>query len=394
MVIIQREWKPSRKLNAIGGALDFTALDPLPEEITRDQVEEYCYTLRQLYGEYIDELIAETTLSQREAQTWVLRNLVHEGSEQLSYEAIGLYIWAIGRATDGDPLSRTIVSDYYQRAEEKIQQAEETVKRTGPPPYPDDCYETPTLLWVEESVGERLAQRSRPEETYSDLIERLLDTTVNTVQLTDVIEILQEQGVPYLGIETVRPDWAETLRLYIQAETVPPSLADADRLRVDEQPYPFQVEADPTIRQEQSHLVVFDQTDKGPAVDATSGRNRVRTALETVELSLPALVNQLQSLDATALFIGEDPTGGGAHLYPVFAGTPSETVLPYCRRLTLDDRTLTVGAVTPISEDETSEKSTTAVWVSPEATQHSPLSLPEDPVKQRERLPTSVLRTA
>ena len=111
-------WHPSTKLNAIGAAVDFTRADPLPENVTRDGIEEYCYTLEQLYGEYVDEVVAGTTLSRREAQTWVLRNLVHEGADRLSFEAIGLYIWAIGRSAEGDPLSRTIVADYHERATE------------------------------------------------------------------------------------------------------------------------------------------------------------------------------------------------------------------------------------------------------------------------------------
>jgi len=48
-------------------------------------------------------------------QTWVLRNLAHEDTERLSYEAVGLYIWVISRATEGDPLSRIIVSNYAER---------------------------------------------------------------------------------------------------------------------------------------------------------------------------------------------------------------------------------------------------------------------------------------
>jgi hypothetical protein len=58
------------------------------------------------------ELGTETALSTREAQTWVLRNLVFPGAEPLTYEAIGLYIWAIGRARVSNPFSRTIVTDY------------------------------------------------------------------------------------------------------------------------------------------------------------------------------------------------------------------------------------------------------------------------------------------
>jgi len=136
MVELRSRWKPSKKLNVIADALDFGSADPLPEGVSRDRIEESCYAIRTMYGEYIDALTEEATFSQREAQAWVLRNFVHEGSERLSYEAIGLYIWAIGRGTEGDPLSRTIVSQYLERAERKREWAEETVKTNRPPAAP------------------------------------------------------------------------------------------------------------------------------------------------------------------------------------------------------------------------------------------------------------------
>jgi len=40
-VAFETEWHPSTKLNVIGGALDFTRVDPLPDNVTRDEVEEY-----------------------------------------------------------------------------------------------------------------------------------------------------------------------------------------------------------------------------------------------------------------------------------------------------------------------------------------------------------------
>ncbi|MEA5388043.1 hypothetical protein VB779_14055 [Haloarculaceae archaeon H-GB11] len=225
MVDLEPEWLPSTKLNAIGRAVDFSDADPLPPNITRDEVEEYCYTLRQMYKTYVDELVAETELSRREAQTWALRNLVFDEGERLTYEAIGLYIWAIGRATDGDPLSRTIVSDYHERAERKIDRAEATVKRTGPPPYPDDLYDDPTLLWVDQPVGERLQRRLDPEETFSDCIERLLDETSDALSLAAFVDAYRGRGSEYVAVDTVYPTWDRTLRFVVhlpESESTPP----------------------------------------------------------------------------------------------------------------------------------------------------------------------------
>lgn len=395
MVTLEREWKPSTKLNVIGGALDFTSVEVLPKDISRDQIEEYCYTLRQLYGEYVDELVAETTLSRREAQTWVLRNLVHEGSERLSYEAIGLYIWAIGRATEGDPLSRTIVSEYNQRAEEKIQQAEATVKRTGPPPYPDDLYDDPAVVWVEGRVGERLMRRCAPDQTYSEYLTSLLDATAELVSLDRLLTACRDAEIEHVAVDTHASDWFETLTVRVRGD--PSSLSavvrEADVLKIDTERYPLALEIDQDLTPARSDLVIYDATE-GP--DPAMGRDRLKRALDTAELSLVELVDRLKTADARALFVGDDPTAAGAHLYPLFSEVPEETPLARLEALVLDDRTLTVGAVTPRPDapDALVDIAATAVWIAEDAVVGEALELPADPVKRRERLPAAVLRTA
>ncbi len=395
MVTLEQEWKPSTKLNVIGGALDFTSVEVLPEDISRDQIEEYCYTLRQLYGEYVDELVAETTLSQREAQTWVLRNLVHEGSERLSYEAIGLYIWAIGRATEGDPLSRTIVSEYDQRAEAKIQQAEATVKRTGPPPYPDDLYEDPTIVWVEGHVGDRLARRCAPDQTYSEYLASLLDATAELVSLDRLLAACRDAEAECVAVDTHPSDWFETLTIHVQADPSALSAAvrEADVLKIGTERYPLALEIDPDLTPARSDLIIYNATE-GP--DPTTGRDRLKQALDTAELSLVELVDRLKAAGARALFVGDDPTAAGVHLYPLFPEGPKEPPLAHLEALILDDRTLTVGATTPRPDapDALADIAATAVWIAEDAVVGEALELPTDPVKRRERLPAAVLRTA
>ena len=397
-VDIEPEWQPATKLNVIGGALDFTALDPLPEGVTRDQVEEICYTVRELYGEYVDELVAETTLSQREAQTWVLRTLAHDGTEPLSYEAVGLYIWAIGRATEGDPLSRTIVTDYYDRAEAKVERAEATVKRTGPPPYPDDVYDDPAVLWVDTPVAERLQRHRRPDETFSDCLARLLDESVSAVPLEAFVEAYRaERGADYVAVDTVYPDWDAELRVVVGVSadgTEPDAVADAAALRVGDRSYEFTVseETDPTYAD--THLVVYAATDD-TSVALTDGTDRLGTALAGVERSLPDLVSQLRAAGATALAVGTEPAGAGAHLFPVFKGDPDEGPLASLERIPLDERTLSVGRVSPVTMAAYREHSETTrlLWASGDG----PLeqrALPDDPAARRELIPDRVLRTS
>ncbi|GCF15304.1 hypothetical protein Harman_32390 [Haloarcula mannanilytica] len=397
-VDIEPEWQPATKLNVIGGALDFTALDPLPENVTRDQIEEICYTIRELYGDYVDEIVAETTLSQREAQTWVLRTLAHDGTEPLSYEAIGLYIWAIGRATDGDPLSRTIVTDYYDRAETKIERAEATVKRTGPPPYPDDVYDDPAMLWVDTPVAERLQRHRRPNETFSDCLSRLLDEAVSAVPLAAFVEAYRtERDADYVAVDTVYPDWDAELRVVVGVPangTKPDAVTDAAALRVDGQSYDFTVsEASDPVHAD-SHLVVYAETDD-ISVAIADGTDRLETALAGVERSLPDLVSHLRSVGATGLAIGTEPAGAGAHLFPVFETEPNDEPLAALERLPLDERTLDVGRVSPVTVAAYREHSETTklLWARNDGP-FEPKALPDDGADRRELIPDNVLRTS
>ena len=447
-VTLEPEWHPATKLNAIAGEVDVAATDPLPKGVSRDRIEEICYTLRTLYGEYVDA-VAETTLSRREAQTWVLRNLSREGAERLSYEAIGLYIWAIGRATEGDPLSRTIVSEYADRAARKIARAETTVMRTGPPPYPDEVYDEPTPLWVGSDVAGRLRDRVGSGEPYDDLIERLLDETRPTVTAAALVAAYREQrDADYVAVETVYPDWDADLRFVIRAPEgeTPAAVADAAAVTVDGRPYSLTVTEEPDPAPARSHLVVFaagDDEDGGGSVgdgrdegggeggggsggdgdaDDRSGTGvapeaglcRLRSALETVELDLPAAIDRLRAAGVQALAVGNEPAGAGAHLYPIVPGdgtgdiatddTATDegvadgdvSVLAHLERLALDDRTLRVGRISPVTarEHEDVAAETTLLWATDAAGIGRSQSLPDDPAERRERFPARVLRTA
>lgn len=399
-VPFEDDWHPSAKLNAVGAAIDVGAQDPLPAEVSRDQIEESCYTLEQLYGEYVDELVAETELSRREAQTWVLRNLVYEGAEPLSYEAIGLYIWAIGRSTEGDPLSRTIVTDYYERAQAKIDRAEATVMRTGPPPYPDELYDDPTIIWVDEVVGSRLQRRLGPEETFSDLLSRLLDETADSVSLESLLAAYREAGSEYAAVDTVYPDWDRTLRVVVQLppDGQTPDTAAAESVLVGDRILEYKTLEQESVTPAESHIPLF-----GPETDSQSrtiaeGLDAVRDALDAVEVTVGGLVESVRETGGIAIAVGAKPTGAGAHLYPIYHSGP-ETVpdrLAVLDRLSLDDRTLEVSAVSPVGVKEylSLETPTEILWADAGIDGIEGRDLPADPVAQRERIPNEVLWTS
>ncbi len=398
MVKLRSEWKPSKKLNVIGEAIDVGDVDPLPDDISRDRIEESCYTIRTLYGEYIDELTDGTDLSQREAQAWVLRNLVHEGSERLTYEAIGLYIWAIGRGAEGDPLSRTIVSTYSERAEQKIEAAEETLKRTGPPPYPDDRLDNPTMLWVENSVAERLQSRTISGETYTETIEHLLEETRADLAAPELIDVFRtEVGIDYCGVKLLGDYWDDELAITVHAPTAvdtPAVIEAADTVVIDGTARPFHVEetSDPAVLG--PTVVLFDEQSES-RVESQAGLEELAWALETVETSLAKVIDRCRADRVYALAVDNDPTAAGAHLYPV---VESAQTLPrgvrYLTRIPLDDRTVTVGATTPITPDEYLDTTdTTLLWAQDEGPVET-RPLPGAPADRRERIPSSVLKTA
>ncbi|MFB6195940.1 MAG: hypothetical protein ABEI80_07190 [Haloplanus sp.] len=390
-VEFETHWHPSTKLNVIGAALDFTSVDPLPESVSRDEIEEYCYTLEQLYGSYVEELVGETTLSRREAQTWVLRNLVHEGADRLTFDAIGLYIWAIGRSADGDPLSRTIVAEYHDRAREKIDAAEATVKRTQPPPYPDDLFENPTMLWVDDAVAERLARRLGPEESFDDAIERLLDETIDAVSIDTLIEAYRDAGATYVGVQTVRPDWDRELPLSVHGtDATPAAVADAEAVCVDGTPHPFAVETRPADAGTASMLTLFEAGEG----DVASGIGRLQRALDAVEATLPELVERARAAGVDGLAIADRPVGAGAHLLVIAPPDADTGGVDLLDRLHLDDRMLAVERVTTPTADAYAADAdgTTLLWTRPGADLPS-RDLPTDPAARRERIPTPVLRT-
>jgi hypothetical protein len=388
----ETEWHPSTKLNAIGSALDFGRSDPLPDNVTRDEIEEYCYTLEQLYGDYVDRVAAETALSRREATTWVLRNLVYEGADRLTFDAVGLYIWAVGRATEGDPLSRTIVADYADRAREKITDAEATVAFADAPPYPEDLFDDPTMLWVEGSVADRLARRLGREdaESYSDVIAALLDESVDGVDIETLVDAYRtEREATFVGVQTARPDWDRELPLTVRvpandrpAESVP----TGEAVVVDGHPYPYAVEERAVGVGTEAALPLFD-ADAG--IDPEAGIERLVDALDAVESTLPDLVERAHEAGAAGLAVADGPAGAGVHLLVVDG--PAEP-FDVVERVALVDRTLGVGRVEAVTGEAFADRSATLLWASGEGTLDA-ASLPDDPVERRDRLPTPVLRT-
>jgi hypothetical protein len=416
---IETHWHPTTKLNAIGDAVDFTCTDPLPSGVTRDQIEEYCYTVKQLYGAYIETITEKTILSQREAQTWVLRNLVHQGADRLTFDAIGLYIWAIGRETSGDPLSRTIIAEYHDYAVAKIDDATATMMHAGAPPYPDDVLDDPVALWVDATARRRLANRRLTDESYSDVLERLLDDTANTISFRKLVETYRNkshsQSPLTVAVQTVRPAWDRELPLSVhigsdnnghkpqsdtpspngssisgsesesksglesesESDSVPEVISNADMLSFSDRILPFSVETRPATTGTDSMLVVYAEGGDDAegtnheSVSITDGITRVTRAIDAADETLRTVSDRAEESGVCALGVRNEPVGNGMHLVviapsslTVHAGDEPDGFIPP-ERLSVADRTLSIERVTDITPTIYHEEyysNTTIIW--------------------------------
>jgi len=399
MVNLDPTWHPTLKLNVIAGAVDRASADPFPDDISRDQVEEICYAIADLYGKFVAELTSETTLSLRESQTWVLRNLVYPHAEPLSYEAIGVYIWSIGRSQDGDPLSRTIVMDYYERAAGKFARAESTLMRAGTPPYAQDLFDDPAVMWVDRRVADRLRLHLGEDESISALIDRLLDATEGDASLEQVLREYLAAGVgDYAAVDTVYDRWDQHLRLILQKDEtadLPSAITDVDRLSTTAGSRSVRIIPRPDPSGAESHLVLCRG---GPdAVAIEDGLDRLARAIEAAQMTPYALVGVLREAGEAALGVADDPVGGGAHLYALFdraSSMPFE--LAMLDRLELDDRILKVSRITtlgsPLEEDP--PEAVRWLWVDDSVSDLAQRELPDDDTELRESFPRAVLWTA
>lgn len=440
-VNIETHWHPTTKVNIIADALDFTQTDPLPSGVERDQIEEYCYAIEQLYGAYIETITNKTILSQREAQTWVLRNLVHQGADRLTFDAIGLYIWAIGREASGDPLSRTIVAEYNDHAVAKIDHATATMMHAGAPPYPDDVLDDPVALWVDTTAQRRLANRRLESESYSDVLERLLDNTANTVSLEEIVETYKKQFdlVAAIGVQTVRPAWDREIPLSVhvgskdgdlkstdddtalgeseqsnrntESQSTPEAVSTADMLSFSNRVLPFSVENRPVTTGTDSMLVIYADETNHESVSISDGVTRLTRAVDAADETVQTITHRARESGVCALGVRNKPVGSGIHLIViapssliVHTGEKSNGFIPP-ERLSVADRTLSVERVThitPAAYHEDHKSKTTLIWATDSSSAgescteielDGPSSTPETNSAQRELFPTPLLQT-
>jgi hypothetical protein len=124
------------------------------------------------------------------------------------------------------------------------------------------------------------------------------------------------------------------------------------------------------------------------------GIEHLKRALAGVEATLPEAVERAREASVRGLAVADEPVGTGVHLLWILPPETEAGSFVSPDRLTLDDRTLTVGRVTTLSAAEYEDREgTTLLWAAPDAGLGETLELPEDPVERRERFPNAVLRT-
>jgi len=174
--------------NLNGIAYQWTKTGEYPVNISDTVVQKLGQALVNQLEDRIDTLVAETTLSELEAEVWALYTQPDENHQHLTESAIALLLATPGTGfgaaydTGEDPATpRSIISQeleqYLREAETKIEDAEQTI---GAVPFPgrDDTLTNPTLVWLDQFTVKHLKNHRRPDEdTLDDVIKRCLDET-------------------------------------------------------------------------------------------------------------------------------------------------------------------------------------------------------------------------
>jgi len=159
-----------------------------PEDTSASDVQELSHVLYEEVEDHLNVLIADTTLTLREAEVWVLTKQIDEYHPSLTTDAVALLLAApttgFGNPAGIDEESTTsqLVRDeeierHVVAAKKKINKAKQTI---GAVTFPNrhEVFTSPELVWLNLHTIQRLQnQRHSAENTLNDVITRLLDET-------------------------------------------------------------------------------------------------------------------------------------------------------------------------------------------------------------------------
>lgn len=249
----------------------------LPESTSWDEVTAISNALYEQLEEIIATHVTETTLTQREAEVWVLYTFSGEKGTPLLYEAIALALAApnspfgvdqeteeAAEATESP--TRNEVTDWYSRAERKYEQARDLV---GANTFYDreEFLESPMIVWLENDTINRLHSlgQGRPAEgTLDDVITRVVSEAETWITLEELCQayLSYADNVAQIVLHEATSGSTLWFRAYgPMGYDLPDDITEADAIEIAGERYDFYFDQDPHWPADRGGLVTLYAAD-------------------------------------------------------------------------------------------------------------------------------------
>lgn len=295
--MIETVQTPRVELNNI--AEKSTKTCTLPDQTTPGDIIDLGEVLYKQLAELI-ESYAETQLTRREAEVWVLSTFVGGDHARLTDEAIALLL-----ATPGCPFGEQTeltpdediaaspsvaeIEQRYERAKNKYEQAKqfvgsETFRNRG------EHLDSPQIIWTDWSTHRRLEGRLNPEDqTVDDLLNRLLDETETRPSLEELTRsYLDARGRENVAQVAVSVPSGKGRTLSISAHTgvnaeTPDVITETDAVTINEDRYDFHFDEDPYGPHEGKHRLSLYAADNITGMDAVRVDDGIKTVRDRMQ---------------------------------------------------------------------------------------------------------------
>lgn len=245
-----------------------------PAGISETTVQDLSQTLFEQLNDRIDTLVAETTLTRREAEVWALTKHINEYSHALSENAVALLYAApntgFGDITDSTetttrepPVTSQDVEHYLTDAKKKIEDAQQTIGALTCPNRDND-FKQPEILWLDSCTIRRLEdQRTLNERTLDDVITRCLDEAETRRSLSEFVRgYLNARGKNNVAQLAIDRASFETGSLFITSHTpvqdeLPDIVTETDAITYHGHRYNLQFNEDPSGPHEHNRITLY-----------------------------------------------------------------------------------------------------------------------------------------
>jgi hypothetical protein len=292
------EIEHSERIELNNIANHWTETGNLAEATSCSDVSDLGDTLYEQLAEWIEEF-AESSLTRREAEVWVLSTFLGEDHEALTDGAIALLL-----ATSGSPFgeetdstsSEEIASEptiaevekRYEQAENKYEQAEQLVGSVTHIER-EEHLDSPRIAWLDHSTRTRLHDRRNPDERIDDIVNRLLDETETHLSLEEFtrsyLEDVGRDNVAQLAVSNPIP---EGRTICLTAHTrgsvdIPEVVSETDAVTIDGERYQFHFDEDPYGPKTGRNYLSLYASDNIVGMDAVTVDEGIETARSWIQ---------------------------------------------------------------------------------------------------------------